>query len=149
MGQHRLKGLVNPEHLWQLVVSELISEFPPLVSFNSIPNNLPSQPTLLIGRKAELSEIFERLSSEGVRLLTLTGPGGIGKTRLGLQAAADLLDHFVDGIYFIDLAPIREPEAVPTAIAQRWASETGDRRCRRAKEQLRAKTMLLCGQPSR
>ncbi len=128
MGEHRLKGLVNPEHLWQLVVPDLLSEFPPLLSFNSIPNNLPAQPTALIGREAELGEIVKRLSSEGVRLLTLTGPGGIGKTRMALQAAAELIEQFEDGVYFVDLAPIRDPESVPTAIAQTLGlRETSDR----------------------
>jgi len=145
MGEHRLKGLVNPEHLWQLVVPDLLSEFPPLHSFNSIPNNLPAQPTALIGREAELDEMIKRLSSEGVRLLTLTGPGGIGKTRTGLQAAAGLIDSFKDGVYFVDLAPIRNPESVPATIAQTLGlRETSDRPLLdELKEQLRAKKMLL------
>ncbi len=145
MGEHRLKGLVNPERLWQLVVPDLLSEFPPLYSFNAIPNNLPAQPTALIGREAELDEIIKRLNSEGVRLLTLTGPGGIGKTRMGLQAAAELIDSFKDGVYFVDLAPIRDPEAVPTSIAQTLGlRETSDRPLLdELKGQLRAKKMLL------
>jgi predicted ATPase len=145
MGEHRLKGLVNPEHLWQLDVPDLLSEFPPLRSFNAIHNNLPAQPTAFIGREAELGEILKRLNSEGVHLLTLTGPGGIGKTRMALQAAAELIERFEDGIYFVDLAPIRDPESVPTAIAQTLGlRETSDRALLdELKGQLRAKKMLL------
>ncbi len=145
LGEHRLKGLVNPERLWQLVVPGLPSEFPPLGSLNAISNNLPAQPTALIGREVELGEIVKRLSSEGVRLLTLTGPGGIGKTRMALQAAAELIDQFKDGVYFVDLAPIRDPESVPTPIAQTLGlRETSDRPLLdELKIKLQAKTMLL------
>jgi predicted ATPase/class 3 adenylate cyclase len=128
LGEHRLKGLVNPERLWQLVVPGLPSEFPPLASYNAIPNNLPAQPTALVGREAELGEIVQRLASEGVRLVTLTGPGGIGKTRMALQAAAELIEQFENGVYFIDLAPIRDPDDFPAAIAQTLGlRETSDR----------------------
>jgi predicted ATPase/class 3 adenylate cyclase len=145
MGEHRLKGLINPEHLWQLDAPDLVSEFPPLHSFNAIPNNLTAQPAPIIGREAELEVILNRLNSEGVRLLTLTGPGGIGKTRLGLQAAAELIDRFGDGVFFVDLAPIRDPEAVPVAIAQTLGlRETSDRPVLdELKGQLRARKMLL------
>ncbi|OGO39011.1 MAG: hypothetical protein A2W35_15210 [Chloroflexi bacterium RBG_16_57_11] len=145
MGEHRLKGLVNPERLWQLVAPDLLSEFPPLTSLNEIPNNLPAQPTALIGREAELAEVVKRLSSEGARLLTLTGPGGIGKTRMALQAAAELIERFKDGVFFVDLAQIRDPASVPTAIAQTLGfRETGDRTVLdELKGQLRAKTVLL------
>jgi predicted ATPase/class 3 adenylate cyclase len=145
MGEHRLKGLVNPEHLWQLTVPDLPSEFPALRSFNYIPNNLPVQPTALIGRENELAEIVKRLSSEAARLLTLTGPGGIGKTRMALQAAAELIEQFADGVYFVDLAPIRDPEAVPSAIAQTLGlRETSGRLpLDELKGQLQVKQMLL------
>ena len=145
MGEHRLKGLVNPERLWQLVAPDLLSEFPPLQSLNAIPTNLPAQPTTLIGREVELDDIMKRLASEAVRLLTLTGPGGIGKTRIGLQAAAELIDNFKDGVYFVDLAPIKNPESVPAAIAQTLGlRETSDRSLLdELKGQLRAKKMLL------
>ncbi|MGE5224125.1 MAG: adenylate/guanylate cyclase domain-containing protein [Omnitrophica WOR_2 bacterium] len=145
MGEHRLKGLVNPEHLWQVVAPGLVYEFPPILSFNTIPNNLPAQPTALIGREAELNEIVNRLNSEEVRLLTLTGPGGIGKTRMALQAAAEQIDRFKDGVYFVDLAPIRDGEAVPAAIAHTLGfRETSDRSLLDdLKGQLRGKRMLL------
>ena len=118
LGEHRLKDLEQPERIFQLLLPDLEVDFPPLMSLNRRPNNLPAQPTALIGREVELAEILKRLSSNQVRLLTLTGPGGIGKTRLALQAAAELTDCFVDGVYLIDLAPLRDPEAVLAAIAQ-------------------------------
>jgi predicted ATPase/class 3 adenylate cyclase len=145
MGEHRLKGLDNPQHLWQMVAGDLRAEFPPILSIDTIPNNLPPQPTAFIGRDTELGEIVKRLSSTDVRLLTLTGPGGIGQTRLALRAAAELLERFEDGIYFVDLAPIRDPEAVPTAIGRTLGlRETSDRPLLdELKELLRTRKMLL------
>ena len=145
LGEHRLKDLERPEHIFQLLHPDLVADFPPLASLDLRPNNLPAQPTPLIGREAELGEILKRLDSEGVRILTLTGPGGIGKTRLALQTAADLIDRFEDGVYFVDLAPIRDTASVPAAIAQVVGiRETSDRPLLdELKDQLRAKTMLL------
>ena len=82
------------------------------------PNNLPIQLTSLIGRKQEIAHIQHLLSRDDVRLLTLTGPGGIGKTRLGLQVAAELSDLFSDGVYFVNLAPLSDAEFVVPTIAQ-------------------------------
>jgi predicted ATPase/class 3 adenylate cyclase len=145
LGEHRLKGLTNPERLWQLVAPDLPSEFPALLSLSAVPNNLPAQATVFIGREAELGEIVKRLSSEEVRLLTLTGPGGIGKTRMSLQAASELIEQFEDGAYFIDLAPIKDPGSVPNAIAQTLGiRETSDRApLEELKIRLREKRMLL------
>ena len=145
LGEHRLKDLARPEHVFQLLHPDLQADFPPLATLNHRPNNLPAQPTALIGREVELGEVIKRLSSEGVRLLTLTGPGGIGKTRLALQAAAELIDRFEDGVYFVDLAPIRDAEAVPSAIAQTLGLRgTSDRPLfDELKGQLRARQMLL------
>ena len=88
LGDHRLKGLLNPEHLWQAVAPDLRQDFPPLTSLNAVPNNLPIQVTSFIGREGDLDELRRLLPT--TRLLTLTGPGGIGKTRLALQIAARL-----------------------------------------------------------
>jgi predicted ATPase/class 3 adenylate cyclase len=145
LGEHRLKDLERPEHIYQLLHPNLLADFPPLASLDLRPNNLPAQPTPLIGREAELGEIMKRLDSAGLRMLTLTGPGGIGKTRLALQAAADLIDRFEDGVYLVDLAPIRDAESVPAAIAQVVGiRETSDRSLLdELKDHLRAKTMLL------
>ncbi len=116
--QHRLKDLERPEHIFQLLYPGLREDFPPLSSLSQRPNNLPTQTSSFLGRESELAAIKERLTGDGVRLLSLTGPGGTGKTRLALQAAADLIDAFDDGVFFVDLAPIRDPEAVITAIGR-------------------------------
>jgi predicted ATPase/class 3 adenylate cyclase len=118
LGKIRLRDLSQPEHVFQLVHPKLPGDFPPLTSLDRRPNNLPTQPTPLIGRQTELAEILNLLGSDQVRMLTLTGPGGTGKTRLGLQAAAELVDCFKNGVYFVDLASIRDPEAVLPAIGR-------------------------------
>src|SRR5215204_2442491 len=118
LGEHRLKDLFRPERVFQLLAPELPSEFPPLRTLEARRNNLPLQPTPLVGREREVGEVVERLRSEKMRLLTLTGPGGTGKTRLGLQAAADVLEEFSDGVFFVALATITEPELVASTIAR-------------------------------
>ena len=118
LGEHRLKDLQRPERIYQLVHPALPAEFPAIASLNRLPNNLPLQTTLFVGRHTELSEIKELLAADTVRLLTLTGPGGTGKTRLALQAAAEISDRFVDGTYFVDLAPVREANSVLATIAR-------------------------------
>ncbi len=106
---------------------------------------LPIQPTPFIGRQAELKAVKDLLIRENVRLVTLTGPGGTGKTRLALQVAADSSERFADGLYFVDLAPIREPDPVLAAIARTVGlRETSDRPLLdELKGHLRDKTMLL------
>jgi predicted ATPase/class 3 adenylate cyclase len=115
MGEHHLKGIVNPEHLWQVVAPDLPQDFPPLQSLNTIPNNLPIQVTSFVGREREVTEGKRLLAT--TRLLTLTGSGGMGKTRLSLQVATDLLDTFKDGAWFIELAPLTDPALVPITVA--------------------------------
>src|SRR5215213_8328724 len=117
LGERRLKDLFRPERIYQLAAPELRSEFPPLRTLEGRPNNLPLQPTPLVGREREVSEIVERLREEQARLLTLTGPGGTGKTRLALQAGADLLEEFEGGVFFVSLAAVTDPELVPSTIA--------------------------------
>jgi predicted ATPase/class 3 adenylate cyclase len=114
MGEHRLKGLLNPEHLWQLAASDLRQEFPPLQSLNAIPNNLPVQLTSFIGREREIAEVKQELMKH--RLVTLTGSGGTGKTRLSLQVTAEVLDHFDHGVWFVELAPLVDPDLIPQTI---------------------------------
>src|SRR5262245_52319866 len=91
LGEHRLKDLSRPERVHQLIAPGLPADFPPLASLGARPHNLPTHPTALLGRDRELAEV-RGMFSDGARLVTLTGPGGTGKTRLGLQIAADLLD---------------------------------------------------------
>jgi predicted ATPase/class 3 adenylate cyclase/predicted negative regulator of RcsB-dependent stress response len=115
IGEHRLKGLLNSEHLWQPVAPDLPQDFPPLQSLNTIPNNLPIQVTSFVGRERELSELQRLLAT--TRLMTLTGSGGTGKTRLSLQVAADVLDNFKDGVWFVELAPLADPSLLPQTVA--------------------------------
>jgi predicted ATPase/class 3 adenylate cyclase len=117
LGEHRLKDLFRPERVFQLLAPELPSEFPPLRILDVYRNNLPIQPTPLIGREKEVAEVCERLVRLEVRLVTLTGAGGTGKTRLGLQAAAELTEEFHEGVFFVSLAAIRDPQLVVSAMA--------------------------------
>ena len=116
LGVHRLKDLDRPERLWQLVVADLQSDFPPIASLDAVPNNLPTRLTTFLGRAREIGEISGLLTDS--RLLTLTGPGGTGKTRLSLEVAARSLGQFPGGVFFVELAPITEAELVPATIAQ-------------------------------
>ncbi len=145
LGQHRLKDLTEPEHVFQLVVPGLEADFPPVLSLESRPNNLPVMPTPLIGREQELATLTELLQRETIRLVTVTGPGGVGKTRLSLQVAAELLDDFADGIFFVALAPISDPSLVAATIAETLhIQEQGAETLREAlKAHLRDKSLLL------
>jgi predicted ATPase/class 3 adenylate cyclase/DNA-binding CsgD family transcriptional regulator len=118
VGAHRLKDLQQPSHLFQLVIAGLPTDFPPLKTLDAYPNNLPIQPTPFLGRVQEVAAVAALLRREDVRLLTLTGPGGTGKTRMALQVAAELSEVFPDGVYFVNLAPLSDPEFVLPAIAQ-------------------------------
>jgi predicted ATPase/class 3 adenylate cyclase/Tfp pilus assembly protein PilF len=118
LGQHQLKGLYQTEHLYQLVAPDLPADFPPLNTLNARPNNLPLEPTSLVGRAQEVAAVRGLLLRSDVRLVTLVGPGGTGKTRLSLQVAAELLDHFEHGAYFVALAPVTDATLVPSTIAQ-------------------------------
>jgi predicted ATPase/class 3 adenylate cyclase len=122
LGEHRLKDLDRPEHLFQIVADNLPVDFPPLGAGAASPEQsggagaLPPSPNTTIGREDDVGTIAERLRIGGVRLLTLTGPGGVGKTRLGLEAARAARAQFDDGARFVSLAAVRRPGDVPSAI---------------------------------
>ncbi len=116
LGSHRLKDLDHPEHLHQLVIEGCQPDFPAPRGLDARPNNLPAQLTRFIGRGEVLVEIAERLMQ--ARLLTLTGPGGTGKTRLALRTAMDLLTSFRDGAFFVDLSPLMDAALVAPTIAE-------------------------------
>jgi predicted ATPase/class 3 adenylate cyclase len=115
LGAFRLKDLLGPERVVQVDADGLPSEFPPLRTPDAHPNNLPTQLTTFIGRDTELGEVAALLGA--TRLLTLTGPGGTGKTRLSIQLAARVSDDFPDGLFFVPLEPIRDPMLVASRIA--------------------------------
>ena len=119
MGEHRLKDLNQPLRIFQIVGDGLMSDFPPLKTLDVHRHNLPVQPTILLGREEELAAARHYLVAQGVRLLTLTGPGGIGKTHLSLQLAADLIDEELatDGVFFVPLADVHDPQQVLVNIA--------------------------------
>ncbi len=118
LGEHRLKDLTSPQHLFQLNVEDLPDRFPPLRTLDARPTNLPTQATALVGRDRELAEIVALLRRPDVRCVTLTGPGGTGKTRLALSAAAELVDDVRDGAYFVSLAAITDRALVIAQVAQ-------------------------------
>lgn len=116
LGDHRLKDLRDPEHLSQLVIAGLASDFPPLRSLDARPGNLPTQLTTFVGREREVADALTLL--ERTRLLTFTGPGGTGKTRLSLQVAAAAAERFPGGTWFVALEAIRDPSLVAPTIAR-------------------------------
>src|SRR6266550_4585653 len=116
LGAHRLRDLARTERLYQLVVEGVPDVFPALRTLDGTPNNLPTQLTSFVGRSDVVARAKHLIESS--RLLTLTGPGGIGKTRLSLQVAAETFDQFRDGVYFVALSAVRDPEVIPSAIAQ-------------------------------
>ena len=145
LGPHRLKDLLEPEPIFQLLHPELPDQFPRLQTLESRPNNLPLQPTPFLGREREVAQVVELAGRPEVRLLTLTGPGGTGKTRLALQAAAELLGDFPDGVFFVPLAPLTDPDLVlrPIAATLGIREEGGQPLAERLQESLATKQLLL------
>jgi len=115
LGEHRLKGMGILEHLYQINAPGLVDEFPSLGTESHTQHNLPFELTSFIGRENEISQVKELLSQN--RLVTLTGSGGVGKTRLSIQLAEELLDEFPDGIWYIELALLSDPDRVPQTVA--------------------------------
>ena len=143
LGEHQLKDLAQPERIFQLVIDGCPSEFPALRSLDRIPNNLPTQLTTFIGREKEIRQGLALLDRS--RLLTLTGPGGTGKTRLSLQLAAEAAAGFPDGAFWVQLAPISDPELVPSTIAHALGVQVSGSELPldRVTEHVRAKKLLL------
>jgi predicted ATPase/class 3 adenylate cyclase/DNA-binding CsgD family transcriptional regulator len=117
MGLQKFAGVSSPVRIFQVLAPDLPSVFPPLRTLDNLPNNLPIQLTSFVGREKELADVKRLLNN--AHLLTLIGPGGTGKTRLSIQAAREILDQYPDGVWFVELAPILDPQLVPrtTAIA--------------------------------
>jgi predicted ATPase/class 3 adenylate cyclase len=145
LGEHRLKDLAQPEQIFQLVHPELPTDLPPLATLSERPNNLPTQTSEFLGREIQLSAIRDLLDADGVRLLTLTGPGGIGKTRLALQAAANQIDRFEHGVFFVDLSPVRERDGVFQAVVRALgvSATTDEPPLELLKQELRTQQLLL------
>jgi predicted ATPase/class 3 adenylate cyclase len=128
LGAHRLKDLRHPSHLFELVISGLPADFPPLKTLDTHHNNLPIQPTSLIGREQEVTEISDLLKQPEMRLLTLLGPGGIGKTRLAIAVAIQMRSFFAGGTCFVGLAALNDPQlVVPTIARELGLKESGNR----------------------
>ena len=143
LGEHRLKDLPHPERLFQLSIDGLPSEFPPPRTLDARPNNLPAQMSSFIGRDEVIREVEAAL--EETRLLTLTGPGGTGKTRLALEVAYRQLPSFSDGVWFVDLSAVTDPSVVPTEIANALPAtrNPGDSVFESLEEHLRDRKLLL------
>ncbi|MDP6514524.1 MAG: NB-ARC domain-containing protein, partial [SAR202 cluster bacterium] len=119
LGTHLLKDLSEPQQIFGLVHPDLrMTEFPPLRTLSSQPNNLPAQTTPFVGRESELAQTSTLLEDPQTRLLTLTGPGGIGKTRLSIQVASENSDQFRDGVWFVPLAPLDSTDLIVSTIAE-------------------------------
>jgi len=143
MGERRLKDLARPDHIYQLLAPDLPTDFPPLKTLEAFRTNLPAQLTSFIGREEEIAAVKELIAQN--RMVTLTGAGGAGKTRLSLQVAADLLDSFPNGIWFVELAPLTDPALVPQTVvtAIRLHNEGNRPALTVLSDYLRAKTALL------
>ena len=115
LGAHSLKDLARPEHIFQVVGKDLRSDFPALRSLTVLPNNLPIQMTSFVGREREMAEVKRLLGTS--HLLTLSGFGGCGKTRLALQVAADVLEEYPEGVWLAELADVSDPAVVPQVVA--------------------------------
>ncbi len=145
LGEYRLKDLGRPERVFQLVHPALGSSFPPLTTLDHAAGNLPVRGTAFVGRRAELEEVERRLADDSVRLLTLTGPGGTGKTSLAIEAAADQHERFRDGVSFVDLSTSRDVAGMTVAVGRAiGVAEAPDRSLLEdVTDRLRDRQMLL------
>jgi len=115
LGEHRLKDLAEPEHTYQVVCNGLRLDFPPPTSLDSHPNNLPSHFSSFVGRDGELSTLRDAVGAH--RIITIAGPGGIGKTRLAVQLGAELANTFKAGVWFVEMALLDDPALIPQTVA--------------------------------
>jgi predicted ATPase/serine/threonine protein kinase len=144
LGHHRLKDLSQPEHIFQVVSAGLETDFPPIKTLDTRLTNLPIQPAPLIGRDREMNEICELLNQPENRLVTLLGPGGTGKTSLSLQVGAESLDGYKDGVFFVPLEPVTEPDSALVTLAQVLSLKRSERPLLgELKAYLKDKQMLL------
>jgi predicted ATPase/class 3 adenylate cyclase len=143
LGEHRLKDLAHAEHLYQAVAPGLPSEFPPVRSLDTLPNNLPRQLSTFVGRAREVETIEQRLATTSV--LTMTGPGGVGKTRLALEVGARLADSYPGGVWFVEFAALSDGALVPHAIASslRLKEQPGEDLRQTLVEAIRQRSTLL------
>src|SRR5215212_3501508 len=118
MKENRIKGWTNPEHLWQVVANDLQDDFPPLKTVESYRHNLPERLTTFIGRDDEILRVCELIRQPSVRMVTVTGVGGIGKTSLSIQVGLKLLEDFHDGVFFVDLSSLLQANLLLPTIAQ-------------------------------
>ncbi len=145
MGERRLKDLIHPERVFQVIAPDLPVDFPPLKTLDARPNNLPAQTTPFIGRENEIRAVKAKLANGNVRLLTLSGVGGTGKTRLALHAAADTVDDFEHGVFFVPLATLRDHALVLQTIAQAFGMRevAGRPLWEQLRDHLRERQLLL------
>jgi predicted ATPase/class 3 adenylate cyclase len=145
LGEHRLKDLTHPQRIYQLVIQGLENDFPALNTLEARPTNMPIQPTPLIGRRQEVTEAVTLMRREGIRLVTLTGAGGTGKTRLSLRVAAELVADFQDGVFLVDLVSISDPHLFIPTVAHTLSvrERPGESLSETLNDYLRDKKLLL------
>ena len=141
MGEFRLKDLIRPERLYQLVSPNLPAEFPPLKTLDVYRHNLPTQLTSFIGRAHEIDEITKLITDH--RVITLTGSGGAGKTRLSLQVGAECLEQFPNGVWFVELAPLTEPSLIIGAVMSVFGLHEKDDDIHALAKYIESQSMLL------
>jgi predicted ATPase/class 3 adenylate cyclase len=143
LGEHRLRDLGEPERVHQIVHADLPRDFPPLRSVENFPTNLPLQTTSFVGRDDDMDEVMEALA--GARVVTLTGVGGVGKTRLAVQVAAELLPRYRDGAWLVELGPLNTPDGLPELLAAALAIQPrqGMTTAQGIADALRTKQMLV------
>jgi predicted ATPase/class 3 adenylate cyclase/DNA-binding SARP family transcriptional activator len=143
LGEHRLKDLARPERIFQLLHPDLPADFPPLRSLAAFAHNLPVPLTSFVGREEQIAEVERLLPT--THLLTLTGAGGCGKTRLALQVAADLVEQYADGVWLVELAALSDPGLVRQTVASALGvrEESGRPLAATLTDYLRSRSLLL------